>query len=83
MPKSQEKQGKSPAPFSSISILKFDTMTQGEDMAHRKMVYRYGPGGDKYTEYEFKFVGRFGAKGEKRGPRKRATPEQIRKQNHR
>ncbi|MFQ8879417.1 MAG: hypothetical protein ACLR7N_13515 [Roseburia hominis] len=50
-------------------------------MAHKKMVYRYGPGGDKYTEYEFKFVGRFGAKGEKRGPRKKATPEQIRKQN--
>lgn len=50
-------------------------------MAHRKMVYRYGPGGDKYTEYEFKFVGRFGAKGEKRGPRKKATPEQIQKQN--
>lgn len=32
-------------------------------------------------EYEFKYAGRYGAKGEKRGKRKRASPEQIKKQN--
>lgn len=46
-------------------------------MAHRKDVYEYG----KYREYEFKCKGRFGAKGEKREPKRKATPEQIRKQN--
>lgn len=33
------------------------------------------------TEYEYKFAGKYGAKGEKRAKRKKATPEQIRKQN--
>lgn len=32
-------------------------------------------------EYEFKFAGKYGAKGEKRQPRKKATPEQIERQN--
>ena len=32
-------------------------------------------------EYEFKFAGKYGAKGEKRSTRKKATPEQIKKQN--
>lgn len=32
-------------------------------------------------EYEFKYAGRYGARGEKRGKRKRASPEQIKKQN--
>ena len=32
-------------------------------------------------EYEMKFAGNYGAKGEKRGARKKATPEQIKKQN--
>jgi hypothetical protein len=41
---------------------------------------------DKWTflnsnEYEYKFAGRYGAKGEKRLPKKKATPEQIQKQN--
>jgi hypothetical protein len=41
---------------------------------------------DKWTflnsnEYEFKFAGNYGAKGEKRAERKKATPEQIKKQN--
>lgn len=49
-------------------------------MAHRHDVYRYGPG-QKYIEHEFKFVGKYGAKGEKRQPRRKATPEQMRKQN--
>lgn len=33
------------------------------------------------NEYEYKFAGRYGAKGEKRSKRKKATPEQIKKQN--
>lgn len=32
-------------------------------------------------EYEYKFAGRYGAKGEKRQKKKKATPEQIRRQN--
>jgi hypothetical protein len=32
-------------------------------------------------EYEYKFAGNYGAKGEKRAERKKATPEQIKKQN--
>lgn len=37
--------------------------------------------GDR-TEYEHKFIGNYGAKGEKRAPRKKATPEQMERQNH-
>ena len=33
-------------------------------------------------EHEIHFAGKYGAKGEKRGPKKKATPEQIKKQNH-
>ena len=33
------------------------------------------------NEYEFKYAGKYGAKGEKRAERKRASPEQIKKQN--
>lgn len=32
-------------------------------------------------EYEYKYVGNYGAKGEKRGPKRKATPEQIKRQN--
>ena len=35
------------------------------------------------NEYEFKFAGNYGAKGEKRAKRRKATPEQIRRQNQR
>lgn len=35
------------------------------------------------TEYEYKFAGNYGAKGEKRKKREKATPEQIKKQNQR
>lgn len=40
----------------------------------------------KYTfegsiEYEYKYLGNYGAKGEKRAPKKKATPEQVKKQN--
>lgn len=34
-------------------------------------------------EHEFKYIGNYGAKGEKRGPKKKVTPEQIKKQNQR
>lgn len=50
-------------------------------MAHRHDVYRYGPD-DKYIEHEYKCKGKFGAKGESRAPKKKATPEQIMRQNH-
>ena len=33
-------------------------------------------------EYEYKYYGNYGAKGEKRLPRKQITPEQIARQNH-
>lgn len=46
-------------------------------MAHRHDVYKYG----RFIEHEFKFVGKFGAKGEKRAEKKKATPEQVEKQN--
>ncbi len=32
-------------------------------------------------EYEYKFAGKYGAKGEKRQKKKKATPEQVKKQN--
>lgn len=32
-------------------------------------------------EYEYKWAGNYGAKGEKRAPKKKATPEQVKKQN--
>lgn len=35
------------------------------------------------NEIEYKFAGKYGAKGEKRAKRKKATPEQIKKQNRR
>ena len=35
------------------------------------------------TEYEYKFAGKYGAKGEKRAPKVKPTPEQIKKQNQR
>ncbi len=46
-------------------------------MAYTVYIYRLGD----TTEYEFKFQGNFGAKGEKRTPRQKPTPEQIKKQN--
>ena len=39
-------------------------------MAHRHDVYKYG----RFIEHEFKFVGKFGAKGEQRSEKKKATP---------
>lgn len=48
-------------------------------MAYREKTYR----SDNYIEHEILFRGRYGAKGEKRSPRKKASSEQIQKQNQR
>lgn len=48
-------------------------------MAYRKDVWRF-PGSN---EYEYKFIGNYGANGEKRHKKQKASPEQIRKQNQR
>lgn len=46
-------------------------------MAYREKKY---PLGDT-IEHEIHYAGKYGAKGEKRAPKKKATPEQIKKQN--
>ena len=46
-------------------------------MAHWLDIFRF-PGS---TEYEYKWAGKYGAKGEKRAKKIKATPEQIKKQN--
>ncbi len=46
-------------------------------MAYRKLKYLLGD----VIETEIKYSGKYGAKGEKRAPKKKATPEQIKKQN--
>lgn len=44
---------------------------------YRIKIYDFG----ESKEYEIGYAGQYGAKGEKRAPRKKATPEQIEKQN--
>ena len=46
-------------------------------MAHRRKIYRFPTS----NEYEYTYKGRYGAKGEKRGPRRRKTPREIEYQN--
>lgn len=46
-------------------------------MAYWKDIWRF----KNSTEYEYKYAGNYGAKGEKRMKKKKATPEQILKQN--
>lgn len=46
-------------------------------MAYTVYIYRF----ENSIEYEIKHKGRYGAKGEKRAPRRKPTPEQIKKQN--
>ena len=46
-------------------------------MAYRHDTYKYK--NKKIIEHEFKYAGRYGAKGEKRAQRKKATPEQMKK----
>ena len=46
-------------------------------MAHIRDVYRFY----NSNEYEYKYAGNYGARGEKRSPKRKASEEQIRKQN--
>lgn len=46
---------------------------------YKKKIWRF----QNSIEYEFCYKGNYGAKGEKRAERKKATPEQIKKQNQR
>lgn len=46
-------------------------------MAYWKDTYRF----KNSIEYEYKYAGNYGAKGERRATKKQATPEQIKKQN--
>ena len=46
-------------------------------MAYWHDIYSFS----RSIEHEFKFAGRYGAKGEKRAKKEKATPEQIAKQN--
>lgn len=46
-------------------------------MAYRRFTYHF----ENSIEYEYKFSGRVGAKGEKRAKRQKATPDQIKRQN--
>lgn len=48
-------------------------------MAYRKKIYKLG----SCNEYEYTWAGNYGAKGEKRAPKKKPTKEQIEKQNQR
>ncbi|MGN0506661.1 MAG: hypothetical protein ACI4FZ_08875 [Lachnospiraceae bacterium] len=48
-------------------------------MAYKKLWWEF----PESNEYEYKWEGNYGAKGEKRAPRRKATPEQIAKQNQR
>ena len=48
-------------------------------MAYTERIYILGD----TTEHEIHHAGKYGAKGEKRAPRRKATPEQIKKQNQR
>lgn len=47
-------------------------------MAYAEVIYDCGD----VIEHECKYMGNYGAKGEKRAPRKKATPEQMERQNH-
>lgn len=59
--------------YNNLNILKLE----GNVMAHWLDIFRF-PGS---TEYEYKWAGKYGAKGEKRAKKIKATPEQIKKQN--
>lgn len=48
-------------------------------MAYKEKTFR----SENYIEHEILFAGRYGAAGERRGPKKKATPEQIKRQNQR
>ena len=46
-------------------------------MAYKRKIYR----SENYIETEISHLGRYGAKGERRAERQKATPEQVKKQN--
>lgn len=46
-------------------------------MAYREYIFHF----KNSIEYEYKFAGHIGAKGEKRAKRQKATPEQVKRQN--
>lgn len=72
-PEKSRKTGVS-APFSNnLRLLKLEENT----MAYWLDIFIF----PNSIEYEFKFAGKYGAKGEKRLPKKKATPEQIKLQN--
>lgn len=48
-------------------------------MAYEEHIYEFADS----IEYEYKYAGNYGAKGEKRAKRQKPTPEQVRKQNQR
>ena len=50
---------------------------RGDIMAYVRDAWRFRDS----IEYEFKFLGRYGAKGEKRAAKEKATPEQVARQN--
>ena len=67
--------GENPGLFNNLNILNLADTEQRHGTQTR--FYKYG----RFIEHEFKFVGKFGAKGEKRAEKKKATPEQVKKQN--
>lgn len=68
-------------PLSNIlNILKLELFLSDrgyQQMAYNQKIYR----SMNSNEYEYTYAGDYGAKGETRGPRRKATPEQIAKQN--
>lgn len=58
--------------INTIRILKI-----GQTMAYCVDIFTF----KNSKEYEFKWAGNYGAKGEKRAPKVKATPEQIKRQN--
>ena len=61
----------------NIIILKLARYGRMAWMAYREDIFECG----EVIEHEFKYMGRYGAKGEKRGQRRKATSDQIKKQN--
>lgn len=60
-----------------IKVSKFNIANRRRTVAYTRLEYDLG----RVTEYEYHFKGNYGAPGEKRGKRKKATPAQIEKQN--
>lgn len=62
----------------NLNILKLDTQ-EGISMAYEEKIYEYYSS----IEHEMSWIGNYGAKGEKRNPKRKATKEEIAKQNQR